>query len=106
MMEAILSSEERSVMQFFSLNHSYVDSGNFAVALPRRPGAEHLGESISQAVRRFLSLESLLYAKGKFEELDLVVKEYFHMGHAEILPAADLGKNADRIQRQIILTRL
>ena len=94
MTDVVLSTEERSVMQFFDSNHSRVDSGNFVAPLPRRPDAGLIGESRSQAVRRFLSLERSLHAKGQFGELDFVVKEYFHMDHAELVPAADLCKKA------------
>ena len=49
-----------------------------------------MGESRSQAIRRFLSLERSLHSKGQFEELDLVMKEYFDMGHAEQVPVLDM----------------
>ena len=34
--DAVLSSEERSVVQFFNSNHSRVDSGSFVVPFPSR----------------------------------------------------------------------
>ena len=51
--------------------------------LPRKPEAKDLGESKSQAVRRFLSLERSLHSEGKFKEVDGVIQEYFTLGHAE-----------------------
>ena len=90
-----MSPEERSVTQFFETHHSRADSGNFVVPLPRRQGAGPLGESRPQAVRRFLSLERTLHTKRQFKELDLVVKEYFDMGHAEQVPVADMRGRSD-----------
>ena len=46
--------------------------------------------SRSQAVRRFLSFERSLHSKGLFSEFKVVIDEYFHMGHAELVPAVDL----------------
>lgn len=88
----VLSVEERSVIQFFKSNHSRVETGRFMVPLPRRPGAEALGESRSQAVRRFFSLERSLRARGQFDEIDAVVREYFDMGHAEPVPVEDMKR--------------
>lgn len=51
-----------------------------------------LGESRVQAVRRFLSLECALHAKGQFDELKTVMNEYFDSEHAEVVPEADLDK--------------
>ena len=52
-----------------------------------------LGESRSQAMRRFLSLERSLYAKEQFDEFDSVMNEYFEKGHAELVPLDDLEKS-------------
>jgi len=51
-----------------------------------------LGESRSLAVRRFLSLERSLRCKDQFQGLGDVIEEYFEMGHAELVPEADLNK--------------
>ena len=95
MVDAALSSEERHVVQFFDSHHSRADDGNFIVPLPRKPEVDPLGVSRSQAIRRFLSLERSLHSKGQFEELDLVMKEYFDMGHAEQVPVIDMQGKAD-----------
>ena len=95
MTDAAMSPEERSVTQFFETHHSRTDSGNFVIPLPRRQGAGPLGESPPQAVRRFLSLERTLHTKRQFKELDLVVKEYFDMGHTEQVPVADMRERSD-----------
>ena len=73
-------------------NHTRTDSGRFVVSLPKRPEVKPLGESRSQAVRRFLTLERSLRSKNQFEDFDAVMQEYFEMGHAVVVPAADLEK--------------
>ena len=60
--------------------------------LPRKSGVKPIGESRSQAVRRFLSLERSLRSKKHFQEFSDVIREYFDMGHAELVPAVDLQK--------------
>ena len=79
-------------MQHFEENHSRAPDGWFIVSLPKRQHAKPLGESRSQAVRRFLSLERSLHLKGQFNDFDAVMKEYFEMGHAELVPAIDLER--------------
>ena len=82
--------EEQIVVCHFEANHSRSPEGRFVVPLPRDPCAKSIGESRSQAVRRFLSLECSHTAKGRFEELDDVMQEYLHLGHAEPIPTAEL----------------
>ena len=86
------SPEERIVMRHFEENHSRSETGRFIVPLPKNPHCKQLGESRSQAVRRFHSLERSLYAKGQFHEFATVMSEYFELGHAEPIPPVDLGK--------------
>ena len=47
----ILTLEEHSVLQDFEINHSHTRAGRFVVPLPKKPNAETLVESRSQAVR-------------------------------------------------------
>ena len=86
------SIEERTVVRHFHANHSRSSKGRFTVPLPRNPSAKSIGESRSQSVRRFLSLEHSLMENGRFKELDEVIQEYFSLGHAEPVPSADLEK--------------
>ena len=88
--EVALSPEERSVVQHFRDNHYRTETGRFVVPLPRKPHAKPLGESRSQAVRRFLALECSLRSKNQFDTFHAVMEEYFEMGHAEPIPAAEL----------------
>ena len=89
MENASLSTEERSVVNHFKVHHFRENDGRFVVPLPRKPD---LGESCSNAIRRFLSLERSLYTKGQFAHFNAVMKEYFEMGHAERVPLIDLQK--------------
>ena len=58
-----LSMEEHTVMQHFKVNHTRRTNGRFVVPLPKKIDGKFLGESRSQAVRRFLSLEHSLNDK-------------------------------------------
>ena len=95
--EVSLSSEERSAMQHFRETHYRNDAGRLVVPLPKKPHAKPLGESRSQAVRRFLSLERSLHSKGQFKALSVVMQEYFQMEHAEPVPTADLEKSQHEV---------
>ena len=88
----MLTVEEKSVVEQFHANHSRLPDGRFVVPLPRKTNSPTLGESRSQAVRRFYSIESSLHAKNQFHEVKEVIDEYFQSGHAETVPAADSEK--------------
>ena len=71
-----LSLEERAVVvRHFRETHTRSPDGRFIVALPKRPGVKPLGESWSQAIRRFLSLERSLNSRCLFKEVNEVVLE-------------------------------
>ena len=95
--EPILSSEERSVMRHFKDCHFRTETGRFVVPLPKKLNVKPLGESRAQAVRRFLRLERSLRSKGQFDTFNAVMEEYFQMGHAELVPAADLEKSQQEV---------
>ena len=87
-----LTPDEHLALDCFNIQHSRTTNGRFIVPLPKKPGAKPLGESRSQAIRRFLSFEHSLHAKGHFQEFEPVMDEYFQAGHAELVPEADLEK--------------
>ena len=89
---SLLTSEEQIVVTHFQDTHQVDEEGRFIVPLPRKSGVKPIGESRSQAVRRFLSLERSLCSKKHFQEFSDVIREYFDMDHAELVPAADLQK--------------
>ena len=90
--QASLSVEERTVVRHFESNHARSKEGRFIVPLPKDPKARPIGESRSQAVKRFLSLERSLNQKGCFQEFDTVMQEYLNLKHAEAVPSPDLNK--------------
>ncbi len=92
-----LSPEEHSVVQHFSETHTRTKSGRFVVPLPKNPRAKPLGESRSQAVRRFLSLERSLHSNNQFPEFSAVMEEYLEMQHAELVPVDDLQKPPEEV---------
>ena len=77
-------------MQNFIIHHSRTTEGRFVVPLPRKADAKPLGESRSQAVRRFLYLERSLHSKNQFKEFGTVIEEYFNLRHAEMVPLSEL----------------
>jgi len=95
--DSALSPEERSVVQQFKTDHTRTEAGRFVVPLPKKPDAKPLGESRSQAVRRFLSLERALRARGQFTEVNEVMSEYIEMEHAERIPTLDLEKPQEEV---------
>ena len=72
--EPVYSPEERVVVEQFKATHHRAADGMFVVPLPRKQDAMPLGESRSQAVRRFLSLERTLHSKGQFKEVHDVIQ--------------------------------
>ncbi|ORU95138.1 MAG: hypothetical protein A6F71_10845 [Cycloclasticus sp. symbiont of Poecilosclerida sp. M] len=74
--------EESAVVDHFKDHHTHLEDGRFSVPLPKKNQVKPLGESRSQAVRRFLTFERSLHLKGQFPEVRTVSDEYFTMGHA------------------------
>ena len=85
-----LTPEERCAVQHFKSNRRCM---GFVVPLPKRDSAKPIGESRSLVVWRFLLLKRNLHLKDQFGEFNNVIKEYFDIGHAEILPQGDLNKS-------------
>ena len=90
--QACQSAEERMVVRHSESNHTRSKEGRFIVPLPKDPNARPIGESRSQAVRRFLSLEHSLNRKGCFQEFGAIMQEYLDLGHAEVVPTQDMEK--------------
>ena len=49
-------------------------------------------------------MERSLHSKGKFSEVDTVIKEYLEMGHAETVPVSDLNKNPSDTYYMLVYT--
>ena len=72
-------------MQHFNDHHTRTPEGKFVVPLPKKPDGKQLGESRTQAVRRFLVLDRSLTHKQQFQDIDSVIQELFDMNHAELV---------------------
>ncbi len=84
-------------MKHFEIHHSRDPNGRFIVPLPKKLETKPLGESRSQAVRRYKSLEKSLRSRGAFDEFNLVMEEYFDKNHAELVPENDLIKPPSQV---------
>ena len=93
----MFSPQEKLVVNQFLSTHKRSNDGRFIVQLPKKLDAKALGESRAQAVRRFYSLERSLRCKGRFKIVDEVIQEYFKLGHAEMVPMADLDKPTSQV---------
>ena len=91
-LDPVLSAEEQAVVNHYHTNHSCSPEGSFTVLLPKHSNVPDLGESRSQAVRRFLTLERSLCSKGEFNNFAEVMREYFTLSHAEEIPTVELQK--------------
>lgn len=75
--EMSLTPEEKFVMDQFKANHS------------KKADLPTFAESRSRAVRRFITLERSLQYKGRVQDFNEAITEYFNSGHAEEVPAQD-----------------
>lgn len=92
-----VSDEEQGVVNHFKTSYRQKDDGRFVVPLPRRTCIKPLGESRSQALKRFTFLERSLLSKGQFAPLDDVTNEYLSLGHAKPVPSSDMEKPIDQV---------
>lgn len=92
-----ISQEERDVLQQFEKTHAKTSEGRFVVTLPKKQDSKPLGESRSQAVRRFQILERSLHRRHKFHEVEQIMQEYMSLGQAEQVPDQDLEKDCQEI---------
>ena len=94
---ASLSLEERTVLRHFQDTYSRKSDGRFIVTLPKKPKAKATGESRTQAVRRFLTLERSLKAKGIFKEVDCIMKVYLDLEYSEPVPHDSIDKSVNEV---------
>ena len=92
-----LTPEEKFVVDHFKANHSRDETGRFTVPLPHKISPPILGESRSQAVRRFTTLEQSLKYQGKMQAFNEAVSEHFESEHAERFPEQDLSKPVSEV---------
>lgn len=93
----VLTMEEREVVNHFKRSYKQNENGRFVVPLSKNVNTKPLGESRAQAVRRFMYLERSLHSRKTHKEFENVIQEYFDLGHAEIVPTADLDKTENDV---------
>ena len=93
----LLSIEDQGVLNHFKTNHYQTKEGRFVVPLPRRLDVGPFGESRSQAVRRFMFLERSLLKRNQHKALDIDIREYLDLGHAEQVPVVDVKKPPNEV---------
>ena len=94
----LLSPEEMTVVRHFDTHHYRNAEGRFVVSLPKKQNTKCIGESRSQAVRRFVAYErSLVANKKQTQEFNAIMQEYLNLEHAEPVPQEDLDKPASKV---------
>ena len=68
------------------------NEGRYVVRLPLKSVPFHLGGSRGQACRRFYQNKHSLQHKGRYDDYTKALQEYAELGHAEPVPAGELGK--------------
>ncbi|XP_052755676.1 uncharacterized protein LOC128201782 [Galleria mellonella] len=78
----IQTDEERSCEEAFIRTTTRNSDGRFCVSLPLKQSPSVLGESLSQAERRFLALERRLERNSNYKKLYIeFIHEYIELGH-------------------------
>ena len=97
MQQPVYSQEEKAVVRHFELNHKRDAEGRYIVPLPRKENVTPLGDSRTQALRRFKMMERSLRTKGMFGDFAEVIREYFELDHAEQVPKAEIASPGTEI---------
>ena len=84
--------EEEVAVHHFQDTFSRDEDGRYRVSLPRKTPTPELGKSRDVALKRYLSNERSLKRRGAWKQFHEVVAEYGKLGHAELVPAKDMGK--------------
>ena len=87
-----LTEDDDRALTYFNTTHSRLEDGRYEVRTPRRLTVKPLGNSRSQAVRRYNTNKRSLQRKGKWKDFAKAVKEYAKLGHSELVPPSDLNK--------------
>ncbi|XP_065073371.1 uncharacterized protein LOC135697545 [Ochlerotatus camptorhynchus] len=91
--ERVLTNEEQAIEDHFYKTYRRDEDGLFVVQIPFRESINELGNSLSLALKRFLSIEKHLTIKPEMKEMyQEFMQEYKDLGHChEILPQADIN---------------
>lgn len=93
----ILTEEEQKCEDFYSKTTKRDAAGRYVVKLPFKTDSPSctFGGSEVIARRRFINLEKRLLKEPAFKaQYSAVINEYILLGHAEVVPQIELGKNA------------
>ena len=86
-----LTKAEQLVQQHYDSTHTFVPIvGKYMVTLPRKDQAPVLGESRSQALQWFRSIERSLLCRGNWEQFQAVIQSYLDLGHAQPVTQQEL----------------
>ena len=83
--QPVFSQEEQAVIRHFEQHHEKDTDRRYIVLLSTKENVTPLGDSKSQALQRFKTMERALQSKETFSDFAEVVQEYFKMGHAELV---------------------
>ena len=81
------------MIKHFADTHSYLSSGRYSVALPRRSDCPPLGASRKQSLQRYTANERSILRKGTWKAFQAVVQEYLDLGHAEPVPDSQMTRS-------------
>lgn len=96
--DVTLSDDEAVAEQLFKDTTKILENGRFQVNIPLKTPNEYtkLGESYSQAVKRFCSLEKKLHRDKKlFQDYKEFIDEYVALNHARYVPLSLKNANGD-----------
>ena len=88
-----VTSDEQQAMDHFVQNTTRNDDGRYCVCLPQHESPPILGQSLKNALRRYIANEQSLKKQGRLNTFNAVVEEYLTLGHAELVPSEDLTKS-------------
>lgn len=91
-----MSKEDCLAEEHFLRTYVRKPDGRFETAIPPMEDPPPLGESLSQAVQRYHSVQRSLKKKGLWPEYQKAVQHFMEVGHAELVPTEDLKKPPDQ----------
>ena len=81
---------EQQVEKHFTDTVMYLPAeSRYQITLPKTSATEELGDSRPQALSRYLSNERSIQRRGIWEPFQQVIKGYFDLNHAELVPAEE-----------------
>ena len=88
--EPSLSAQEQQAESHYSNNTLYLsDNCRYQVTLPKKIDLFPLGDSLAQAISRFLANEKSLLKRNIYELFQAVIQQYLDLGHAEQVPLSE-----------------